>query len=112
MTTNKKFLIAEYCGGPFYMGWHLYLRDTSQEATENADGDWGWITHPDRKGSAVEDLFKKLGLTFTDDGTTKTGPIAEFAKRYPMESSTEIQQSGCLEVIVDEYGKAHLLPTA
>jgi len=112
MKTNKKFLIAEYCDAQFYMGWHLYLRDTNQEGVSNADGDYGWVCQPYKQFSSVYDLFKELGLTFTDDGTTKTGPIAEFAKRYPMESSTEIQRSGCLEVIVDKYGKAHLLPTA
>ena len=109
---KRKFLIAEYCDAQFFTGWHLYLRDTNQEGVTNADGDWGWISHPDKKYSAVHDLFEDLGLTFTGDGTTKNDAIAEFAKRYPMESSTEIQQSGCLEVIVDKYGKAHLLPSA
>lgn len=37
----RKFLIAEYCAGPFYMGWWLYLRDTNT-GEPNADG-WGWI---------------------------------------------------------------------
>jgi hypothetical protein len=37
-----KFLIAEYCPGPFYMGWWLYLRDTNDGKQNDMDG-WGWL---------------------------------------------------------------------
>lgn len=36
-----RFCIAEYCPGPFYMGWWLYERETN-DGRPNTDG-WGWM---------------------------------------------------------------------
>lgn len=36
------YLIAEYCEGPFYMGWWLYERDRN-DGSPNDDHGWGWL---------------------------------------------------------------------
>ena len=39
-----KYLIAEYCEGPFYMGWWLYLRDRNDGSQNDDKWDrWGWL---------------------------------------------------------------------
>lgn len=39
---SERWLWAEYCPGPFYMGWWLYERDRT-DRSRNDDGDWGWL---------------------------------------------------------------------
>jgi hypothetical protein len=41
----RRYLIAEYCRGPFYMGWWMYARDRNDgsENTENRWERWGWL---------------------------------------------------------------------
>jgi len=50
---KRVYLLAEYCPGPFYMGWHLYLRDRNDGSPndERWDG-WGWL----RMGGAYTEL--------------------------------------------------------
>ena len=38
----RKYLIAEYCEGPFFMGWWLYERDRN-DGSPNDDNRWGWL---------------------------------------------------------------------
>lgn len=41
MKQSEYRILAEYCHGPFYMGWHLYVRERT-DGIPNADGGWGW----------------------------------------------------------------------
>lgn len=66
-----KWLIAEYCPSPFYMGWHLYLRDSRGVQRRNKNGDWGWIRRPHESSAGA--LLKQLGCEITSDGTTDMG---------------------------------------
>jgi len=55
---SLRTLVAEYCPGPFYMGWHLYER--KRRSCHNHDWtDWGWL---DQGGPwpHVEAIYKML----------------------------------------------------
>ena len=90
------FLVAEYCRGPFYMGWHLYLRE-NRVFKRNSDGGWGWIRrvheHP------VKDFLLSIGITIKGDGTCDYDGIAEFARRYPVKGRRcGGRLRGCIEI--------------
>jgi len=76
----KKFLIAEYCPGPFYMGWHLYLRE-NRAPKPNADGGWGWVRglRRDPIGPALSAVkfLKSIGIEITGDGSCDDDGIAK-----------------------------------
>ena len=97
------YLIAEYCRGPFYMGWHLYLRE-NRILKRNKDGGWGWIRqvreHP------VMGFLKSIGITIRGDGTCDDDGIAAFAIRYPINGRRSGgKRRGCIEVEVDDFRK-------
>lgn len=99
VSVDKMFLIAEYCRGPFYMGWHLYLRDY-RAFRRNKDGSWGWI----RMGGwswmqpRVLKFLQSIGIDIRGDG------IAEFARRYPIKGRRcGGKLRGCIEVKIDEF---------
>ncbi|HEA67791.1 MAG TPA: hypothetical protein ENI07_13355 [Desulfobacterales bacterium] len=103
------YLVAEYCRGPFYMGWHLYLRE-NRAMKRNQDGSWGWIRRvrgiygdPDHP---VKFFLSSIGITIRGDGTCDDDGIAEFATQYPIEGRRAGGKlRGCIGVDVDEFGK-------
>ena len=98
----KMYLIAEYCRGPFYMGWHLYLRE-NRTFKRNQDGRWGWIRRP-REHTETMSLLSSIGITITGDGTCDDDGIAEFARRYPIKGRRcGGKLRGCLEIEIDEF---------
>ncbi len=106
MSTARKslWLIAEYCDAHFYMGWHLYLRETAEYQTRNADGGWGWIRHP-REGRAAE-FLADIGCPVTGDGTCDGAGIQQFAKRFPLPGKKvgRRKRGGLLITIHEETG--------
>ncbi len=108
-----QWLIAEYCPGPFYMGWHLYLRDNNLVHQPNKDGTWGWLRwrgkcdgkHP------AHNIFSKLDIEIHGDGTCDGDGIAEFARlfRFPEKLQYEDQDKphkrGGVEVVRNEKGE-------
>lgn len=99
------YLIAEYCPGPFYMGWHLYLRE-NRVFKRNRDGGWGWIRNSSftREFRAIP-FLKTLGITIEGDGTCDHDGVAEIARRYPIKGRRcGGKRRGCIEVDVDEWG--------
>lgn len=59
-----KFIIAEYCEGPFYLGWWMYARDRN-DGSQNDEGydRWGWFRgDPEWNGvKAIWELCCELG---------------------------------------------------
>jgi len=102
----KRFLIAEFCDAVFYNGWHFYLRDSKRKNQPNRDGGWGWILRPDDPLSPIRELLDELGVVIRGDGTCDHDGIAEFARRFPMRSTTGRRRRGCLEVEIDRFGRA------
>jgi hypothetical protein len=100
------FLIAEYCDAPFYMGWHLYLRDNKEIQKRNRDGTWGWLGSVHRQGeNPVQQIFNELGIEIKGDGTCDYDGIAEIARRFPMlGQSVGGKPRGCAEVIINKDG--------
>lgn len=99
------FLVAEYCRGPFYMGWHLYLRE-NRTFRQNKYG-WGWIRriheHP------VESFLSSLGITIRGDGTCDDDGIAEFAMKYPIKGRRcGGRLRGCLKIEIDNSGEIEM----
>lgn len=80
---QKLWLIAEYCRGPFYMGWHLYLRENREMQQRNADGSWGWIRWHRADKHPVQDILDDLGIVMNGDGTCDDDGYAEIARRFP-----------------------------
>ncbi len=78
-----KYLIAEYCPGPFYWGWWMYLRDHN-DGRENDDG-WGWL----KRAEPWDDLAILIKTCIPADPappaiTRSTTVFAEwFAATYP-----------------------------
>ncbi len=80
---------AEYCSGPFYVGWWLYEREHLDFTKKrpgrrhNKSGSWGWI----RAGCNIERVARLcLGLGHGDmPGVTRYGDAfaEEFNKRFP-----------------------------
>jgi len=97
------FLIAEYCEGPFYMGWHLYLRE-NRVFRRNLDGGWGWIRRIETD-SAVAVFLSSIGITISGDGTCDYDGIAELSRRYPIKGRRRGGRlRGCIEVQVGKDG--------
>jgi hypothetical protein len=84
MRRKRMWLIAEYCGHNFYMGWHLYLRDNPGYQKRNADGNWGWVRPGDRGTWDVVKFFEALGIELKGDWSRPEDGCAEFVKRFPM----------------------------
>lgn len=73
-------VLAAYCPGPFYMGWHLYLREKA-DGRRNSDGGWGWEQGAGGEECGVRDLVKRLG--HTPPPPTSTGfPSDDAFKRW------------------------------
>ena len=104
---KDKFLIAEYCDAPFYMGWHLYLRDTKERQKLNRDGTWGWLRNVHRQGeNPAQQVFDILGIEIKGDGTCDDDGIAEIARQFPMPGEkVGGKQRGCIVVVIDKYGR-------
>lgn len=104
------FLIAEYCNAPFYMGWHLYLRDNKEIQKLNCDGTWGWLRNVHRQGeNPAQQIFDELGIEIKGDGTCDYDGIAEIARRFPLPGQMiGGKQRGCIEVVV-KHGKITML---
>lgn len=109
------YLIAEYCPGPFYIGWHLYLRERRGKHERNSDGEWGWIWYSPseeledrRRGYSLHPcrgVFDALGI----DGEIDDDAIARFAfgNRMPRQRVGG-KPRGCVEVERDEWGRLTL----
>ena len=107
----KDYLIAEYCPGPFYMGWHLYIRESKEKQKPNADGRWGWIRHSQivNDSNPAQAVLDELGIKIYGDGSCDYDGIAEIARRFPIpRERIGGKPRGCIEVEVDKYGNAKL----
>ncbi len=60
LTHQCRYLLAEYCGGPFYWGWWLYERETN-DGRSNWGG-WGWL-HCENQRRPVYDLLAGMKET-------------------------------------------------
>ncbi len=104
----RRYLIAEYCSGPFYMGWWLYLRESKHKQVRNRDGGWGWIRNP-RKHASLVVVLRQLGIEIRGDGTMDGDGVREVARRWPIHGERVGRRPrGCIEVDVDEYGRVSL----
>lgn len=81
---KRMWLIAEYCPGPLYMGWHIYLRDTPERQRRNDDGSWGWLRRDHWLLASVHILLDFLGISMRPggDGSCDDDGYAELAKRF------------------------------
>lgn len=107
------WLIAEYCPGPFYMGWHVYLRE--QRTGANKYGEWGWIRWRGARDGAhpAAAVFDALSITIRGDGSCKGAGYDELARRFPIpDQNYGKRPRGGVEVDVDEYGRVVLPPKA
>lgn len=75
-------VLAEFCDGPFYGGWHIYLRE-STNGSRNGDGDWGWERRAGQEGCRVHKLVADLG--YAPPAEERYGDKFEewFAKTFP-----------------------------
>ena len=83
-TARTMWLVAERCDNALYDGWHIYLRDTSNQQ-RNADGTWGWIRRDHRLALSIHALLGTLGIMMRPggDGSCDDDGYAELARRYP-----------------------------
>lgn len=107
---KPRWLIAEYCSHPIYLGWHLYLRDDPRYQKRNQDGGWGWIRGPawdrDRKGNKIVEFFSSaLGIDLQDDWTCPQHGLAAFVKRFPIKGrKVGGEKRGGIAVLEDYWG--------
>jgi len=104
---SQKWLIAEYCDGSFYMGWHLYLREHREIGRRNADNSWGWIKWTEKDGQhPARHVFDDMGIKILGDGTCDHQGVAEFAARNKFNGESIGDKSrGGIMVVVDRYGQ-------
>ena len=115
-STHHYYLVAEYCPGPFYMGWHLYLRESKAKQKRNTDGGWGWLQYgPSQRlnspeGHPAKAVFDALGIVGEIiGGGCDDGAIAAFARaRAIPRQRIGGQPRGCVEVTVDEWDRITL----
>jgi len=99
--TEQKWLVAEYCGHDYFMGWHLYLRDTPGYQERNKDGGWGWL----RKAGGAREFLESIGCPITGDGSMDSDGIAAFARRYPLPGKRVWRKKrGGVLVVLDYWG--------
>lgn len=109
MSAGRQFLVAEYCPGPFYWGWHLYLRESRDKRTRNRDGGWGWIMRPENDIHGIPAVLAQLGIVIRGDGTMDNDGIHEIAKRWPVaHERIGRKPRGCVPVDVDDDGHVSL----
>lgn len=56
-----KILLAEYCEGPFHMGWWLYERDRNDGSQNDGFDAWGWLAKRFDGDQPVWDLCVQMG---------------------------------------------------
>jgi hypothetical protein len=102
---REMFLISEYCEGPFFMGWHLYLRDNKGRQQPNAGGGWGWLRRSDCATTQAHEFLRRIGITLKGDNSCDDGGYAELARRFPIpRQRIGRKPRGCIAVVVDEWG--------
>jgi len=75
-------ILAEYCPGPFYMGWWLYERDRNDGSINDWDG-WGWLQSAERQ-EKVYNLCCAMGCKDLPKPVRYSDEFAEaFGKRFP-----------------------------
>ena len=101
-----RFLITEYCEGPFYMGWHLYVRESTRWQHRNANGEWGWIRRvKEYLPDSIRKVFDLLRITIQGDGTCDYDGLAEIARRYPLGGKKVGRRPrGCIPVVDTAQG--------
>lgn len=108
-----KYLIAEYCPGPIYMGWHLYLRDHKEKQRQNDDGDWGWIRDIGRKRNGPNHIISfltSIDIVIRGDGSCDDDGIAEIGRRFPIpRERIGGKPRGCITVNISETGLLSLI---
>lgn len=77
---KRKFLIAEYCPGPFFWGWWLYLRDRN-DGSPNDCCDWGWIRYEFAEQAVYRLLYSMGPYNPPWGGRTRLGEW--FAAAFP-----------------------------
>lgn len=103
-----KYLVAEYCPGPIYMGWHMYLRDY-RAFRRNKDGGWGWIRQRSLMWEKLLKFLSSIEIEITGDGTRDHDGIAEFAKRWPVKGRRSGGKlRGCVEITIGACGEIRL----
>lgn len=102
---QEMYLITEYCRGPFYMGWHVYLRDNNKRQQRNSDGEWGWIRRP-RENRELVRFLGSLEIEIRGDGTCDDDGLAEVARRFPIaRQRIGGKRRGCIPVLVGRWGE-------
>lgn len=102
------FLISEYCGGTFYSGWHLYLRESAERQKRNSDGDWGWLRR-DWHEKHAHVFLATIGIILKGDGSCENDAYAEMAARFPIPRQRIWgKPRGCIPVNVGEFGEITL----
>lgn len=83
-----RWLYPEYCSGPLFWGWWLYLRDRN-DGSENDEGGWGWLKDGHQLRPVVR-LLRDLGRTDVPEvpmpcphANTVSRFSEWFAQRYP-----------------------------
>ena len=105
MNERPYYLIAEYCRGPFYMGWHLYLRESMDKNKRNSNGSWGWIRRPKENKTVIE-FLNGMGITIQGDGTCDYDGIADIAKRHAIpRQRIGGRPRGCIIIDIDDKGQ-------
>ena len=122
MTTKSKlspvmlYLITEYCPGPLFMGWHLYLRESRDRRRRNSgvsgftmEGEWGW-SHEWHWEAEAKKLLAALGLRSVADDSTDGGMYAGLARLHPIgREKIGGKPRGCVPVkIVEHDGFEHI----
>lgn len=109
MIYGPAFLITEYCGAAFFMGWHIYLRDNKNRQQRNVDGDWGWLNRSHYGRSSAERILAELGIMSRGDNSCDDGAFSELSRRFPIGRQRIWKKPrGCIPVIVGEYGEIKL----
>ncbi len=78
------WLVAERCDAEVYSGWHIYLREVSDQ--RNAGGSWGWIRRGNWMLPSIREVLALLGIAMRPggDGSCDDDGYAELARKHPL----------------------------
>ena len=107
--SKKRYLIAEYCQGPFYTGWWLYERETNDGRPNSGYDSWGWLKSTD--AWSPQQKLRDLCVWMGHSPPAVAGYSDEFAEWFAGQFPNGLQVRVSESMDEDHYALVEILAT-